>query len=858
MALNKQVHVYSVDTSAFYNDEENNFAIRMNKLYFKRNEIKIIPKENRSKIDKYRYKMLNKHIKNAKARLKEKFEINKGSVRELRKEHLKDSNIVSVFESSLTRTAGFKINEITTDVIIVRAFYFDILHSCILNGFILNGEKYKLFTASAGQIRTKKSVFIKESLWNKHANTLTCGLSIDRINERGGINVNKYLAYLALTNSATDKWEGFDIEKCIVVDDFETTFKTRVDFINEKTYEIKQNELMNVTIPHMDGCGICLPKVNRKPFMIRAPWVKGLIVPFQYNSFVKENRGSSTIKDIYGKEYDIFKDDIQIIFTKSQFKTYKYYNSWDEYKENFKKYNCEAGSCNEEPERIKNAKINYQMIQTLTDVKDEELEILTKKLNRDIYNISRDRDTMLKSLGVHEYNFEKNSLQQALELYPELLQDEHCRQILRDTRKKLVKEGKSARFPVNGKYTFLIPDLYAFCEWLFLGERNPKGILKNGEVACKLYDSEVELDVLRSPHLFLEHSIRKNKRSYDIKRWFITKGIYTSVHDPISRILQFDVDGDKALVIEDSTLINVANRNIEKYNILPLYYDMAKADPQLLTNQVFYNGMINAYSGGNIGAISNDITKIWNSEGNSDKEMEEKLKVIKYLCMENNFVIDYAKTLYKPTRPDNINDLIRSYTKAKTPKFFIYAKDKKLHQVEELNDSTVNRLENIVKDVKFNFKNTQLGKFDLNILKHNKNIKVSKCDFVILDLYNKLNREKNRFDYNTNSYTYTYQKIKEELLNLNFDKDYIIDILIEYLFSRKASKLLLFECFGEEIVKNIKNNINNPLGKEYIMCKECGKRVKKENNKMEYCKKCAKTRQSNHVKNYKIKQKTKK
>ena len=34
------------------------------------------------------------------------------------------------------------------------------------------GEKYKYFTSSAGQIRKKKAVFIKESVWNKIEKTI--------------------------------------------------------------------------------------------------------------------------------------------------------------------------------------------------------------------------------------------------------------------------------------------------------------------------------------------------------------------------------------------------------------------------------------------------------------------------------------------------------------------------------------------------------------------------------------------------------------------------------------------------------------------------------------------------------------
>lgn len=93
-------------------------------------------------------------------------------------------------------------------------------------------------------------------------------------------------------------------------------------------------------------------------------------------------------------------------------------------------------------------------------------------------------------------------------------------------------------------------------------------------------------------------------------------------------------DGDKSLVIADETIINAAERNTK--DIVPLYYNMAKAGAKIIDKNEIYNGMIAAYTGGNIGEISNNITKIWNS----GEITEEKLNAVKWLCMENNFVID--------------------------------------------------------------------------------------------------------------------------------------------------------------------------------------------------------------------------
>ena len=767
-------------------------------------------------------------------------------VRILNENYLKPCNVVSIFESSLSRALDIKTNTLSNDLIIVQTFFFDVLKDAILNGLFVNGEKYICFTASAGQIRTKKTIFIREESLKKIENSLMCGLTIDKINKYGGVNVNKFLAYLALSNSATDLWEDFDITKCIVVDDMETEVYGLVDFINDETYEITRQE-MNVPIVHTDGCGMILPSENKKSFMVRLPWVKGLLVPFDYVKFIKTYNTKSKIKDIYGKEWDVIKDDIRVIFTKSQFKMWKYYKSWEEYCENFKKYSCQAGKCNEEEDEIKNAKINYQMLQTITDITDAELLELCKENMEDINKIVYDKKHMLKLLGVTKENKNKNYIQQALEIYPNLIDDDYLKNIINQTKKSLVKKARVAKIKLDCKYTFMCPDLYAFCEYLFLGNKNPKGLLKNGEVYCSLYKDKDKLDCLRSPHLYKEHAIRKNVKdkmdnNIDRSEWFITKGLYLSVHDLISKMLQNDFDGDKSLVCAEELFVEIAERNMK--DIVPLFYNMKKAEPEIINNISIYNGLIAAYTGGNIGCYSNNISKIWDNEeiwSSDDKDKkEEALKAIKLLCMENNFTIDYAKTLYKPERPKEIKKLISKYTKRKLPHFFIYAKDKKRHQVESINNSTVNKLLKIIPNPRVSLNKLKLDDFDYNMLilddYKNKDRKVIKA-YKELDIkkYTMFNRNKNSENYN-----YVYKDIRDRILEVNGDIQHVIYSLVKYLYEVKKikNKTTLWECFGDVLVKNLKYNVSL----SYMYCEKCGNLTKRNNDKshsQKYCKKCS-------------------
>lgn len=850
IGLQKQVHIYSIDTSDLYNEYERQIHLKMNKYYLFKHKLEGLLQSKKHKSDRHQAKInhyisvTTKKIKALKNQLLELLELNK-DVRVIREESFNKKNVISLFESSLTRTMGLKTNELTRDIIVIRVFYFKVLKDIINNGFIdENGEKYVCFTASAGQIRTKKVVFVKESRLKQHYLSLTCGLTTDHINANGGININKFLAYLALSNSATDPWSEFNIDKAIVVDDFETEIECEVDFIDHHTFTIER-KVMKIPINHTDGCGMILPSLSSKAMMVRLPWIKGLLVPFAFDSFIRQYcNGIAIVKDIYGQEHDIISDGIQVIFTKSQFKMHQFYKDWNEYKHNFKKYNCESAKCNEEPGRIGCAKINYQMLQTLTDMSQEEVKLITNKTRQNIDNISKDKNTMLKALGVTVENENKNYFQQAIEIYPELLRDTYSLNVLKQIKQSMVKEAKSGKLDINGKYTFIIPDLYAFSQHLFLGDTDPPGLLANGEVSCKLYPNGRKLDCLRSPHLYIEHAVRTNKVNKLTSEWFITKGIHTSCHDPISKILMFDVDGDQSLVVADKTLVEIAERNTQ--NIVPLYYEMKKAQPCIISPSAIYNGLTTAYTGGNIGIFSNNISKVFNSE-NID------LDIIKILTAQNNYVIDYAKTLYKPNIPKEVKEKILSFTKNKLPYFFKYAKDKTDKQVEKPNGSTMNRITKSITNKRMMFKPPDFeNEFDYTNLLYNKNYRpnINSVDAKkIITLYSRLDINK-KFIYtietaeeklNGRSEPYAYWDIRQQLLTLNPNIWYVVDVLVEYLYNFKMSnfKTTLWSSFGDVLIENLRRNIDV----KYTYCEQCGCHIKKTSNRLKYCEQCKENRQ---------------
>ena len=871
MALNKLYYVYGLDTACFYTNEENELDKMMIKSRVVKSHIEEHLESGMSKhkkpysetqIKQYKkwHNWCTHKISSYKNQLIQTMQNNKDIIREVRPDKLyitvDGENIpapkkrVSIFDSTLTRCFGLKEREFNTEIVIVKVFFFEIAENIIKNGFMMNGKKYVFFSSSAGQIRTKKMVCVREDLLNEYWNKLTCGLTVEHINSLGGMNINKFLAYLALCNSATDPWIDFDISKSIVVDDFENGVPCEVDYIDDITYEITR-KTMSVPIPHMDGCGIMLPSVSDKNFMVRLPWVKGLLGVFDFVKFIGEHNCSPIVTDIYGIKHDIIKEDIQIIFTKSQFKMWKYFDNWGQYKDNFIKYHCQAGICNME-DGFTQATINYQMIQSLLDITDDELKALCEESSNTIKNITSNVSTMLETFGAIDDGSYKNAFQKCLIKYPELIGDAYSRQSLRDLKNSLEKELWSAKFKVNGYYTFLLPDLYAFCEWLFLHEEYPKGLLSGENVHCSLFEYGKDVDCLRSPHLYMEHAIRNNCTSDKIEKWFTTKAVYTSCHDIISKILMFDVDGDKSLVIQDDTLISVAKRNMS--DIVPLFYDMEKAKSELIIPENLYKGLSLAYTGGNIGIYSNDISKIKNSDellNGDEKTKDEALTCIKWLCLENNQTIDYAKTLYKSKRPSNVDEVIKKYTNKKLPAFFVFAKDKNIEQVEASNNSPVNRIAKLYpqRNLKFNFTNENIGKFNYQLLMSNPETEVND---VIVARYRKLVRKlkQNTTGYDKDGNYYSLlTDIRNELIGLGYDEKYICDVLVKQLFgiSKSINKRAFWAIYGDIVYDNLCRNIDE----NYVQCEKCKTRfyikragqticdecVQRENDRIERMKK---------------------
>jgi len=760
--------------------------------------------------------------------------------------NLNFSKKISEFSSELTRAMKLE-RDYTLDQIVVKWKSLDVMHQLITDGFymkILNpdgsttNKHYHFFTASAGQLRRDKLVFISDEMWEKIKKRIECGLPWDVINAHGGICTNKLMAYTALPGSATDEWTDFDLDRCIVINQFKGKVTDRMMYINHD-YTYKE-EVCTVEIDHTDGCGMMLPSVSDFNFMVRGPYVKGLLCVFDYLKFCEEKGVRPVIVDYWGLEHDLVKENIQIIFTESMVKMAKFYDSWQDFKDKCRSCGAMFGKMNYEEEEIDDTTVCYQFTQTLTDFTDEEIKEYTKREHDRIMNVTKDKDTMIRTLKGDVKS--DNPYKAALAYYPEMLWEGYTRSQLKDTRKRMLLDAKSGKIRMLNKRLFAIPDLYAACEYWFCHIEEPEGLLKNGEIACSVFRKYNEADVLRSPHLYCEHRIEKISHDPEVYKWFNTNGVYTSCKDLISRVLQFDVDGDQLNVIVDPLFVSVAKRNIEKYDVIPLFYEANKPKAEPVTKESLYNGLKRAHdysSGGitSIGEISNMLTRLWNRE-NPDRVAAA------WLTMFNNLTIDAAKTgqlsHYKdyPAVARKINKAIGGKN-GRLPYWFAFSKNgrkapapgKKKRKYLAPNNSTMNRICAAFSDIgNINLHNADISPFNWQMFLSepckDTNPEMCKvfCDMDNINISGVI--EAKDFDYFTereskSKYELLAKMIIEEMTDRFGPLENSYPYIVKFLFADKAvdkavHKQMFWRVYGDIALKNLKQNLSN-----YKVCKNC-------------------------------------
>lgn len=822
---------------------------------------------------------------------------------------------VPLFENDIVRLALQDRNEtldyqLLDEIIYMEIYHNDIMWQIIRDGIMIAGDEYRLFSATTGQVRHTTVTLIKKKFYEAHEGFLLVGLTREKINAKGGMNVGKFLAYTALplSSSVLPEKEIY-IDRCIVVKGLETVINGKVKYIDIQQDEAGQffvadtpNDYVyiedGIEIEHTDGAGMFLPGELPSSCQIRSGFFKGAMFPFDFRLFADDVANNNKIIDAWGNEVDIKEQDIRFIFTTSQLKMWKMYSSWDEYKQAFGENGLKItiNSYANPPKEI--VSFSYQYLQTLPYGCD--IRKLCDPAKDDLKRLHSDFDYVIEQMGYAddtETDIDDNSndeesedtdstksmdfaqkdntqstsrncnsiIAEALKIYPHLMYDSHIIEKIRKLAWSRKKSYKGGKIPVRGYYSYAAPDMYALCELLFCGNKNPEGLVPKNHVYNKYYDLKDNVEhliCLRSPHLSrYEYGKRDLIKSDKCRKWFkyMESDTVCSCHDLLSKTLQMDWDGDEILVSDDEELYELVKDLPDE----PLYYKMQTAEPQQITDEAIRDTLIKGFDNNVIGESSIALTKLWNSpEATKDNPIPYD-DAINVYCAYSNYAIDYPKTgkslalgdyekLYSDLVPPKDGASIFEEPKIKCPNFFIEAKGKQPNSVAKPTKNVMDRIKKYISTgtghIEFTFLEQTEGKndFDYRMLMNNEKGKNGKAKYEINrydskyeDLYCALSnrmarkrkicmeideeRKKNNVDstdvagkYETFHY-HCVQKFKEIFtdkrgtFNVDLAVNYLIDL--EYMQHDfvSRSKDILWKCFGHIMLENLKRNLNSDI-----------------------------------------------
>lgn len=396
-----------------------------------------------------------------------------------------------------------------------------------VKGFSLNGNHYEYLCSGSGQIRRNTSTFVESSYRERMVKALNCGLD-EKTKE---FPLAKYTAYFALSFSNV-LWVR-EPRVCVIKDFTRIVPNQPVDFIDrDKDGKLSlRHTTMDIQLNCADGQGLIDPDfatlwakdidVGFKPcsFIARTCFVKGNLVVFDFKAYAAEH-GITEISDRWGNKHQL--SDIDVLLSESQFKTNKYYDSWEDYLSYAHKYGIKWGvarySKEKDPEYTQ---VNYQYLQALT-LSQEDIEGLTKPTIDWIKGIcsgetlpalvfmlgSQDITLTPEHLFEAQVSSAKTPAMQCVAKDPDFLKDDYVKKRIYKAIKGIIKRAKLGKIWVRGNYEFCISDPVAQCQSA-LG-LDPVGVVPANNVWSDFWKQRMEgtgadgpgshvIDICRSP-----------------------------------------------------------------------------------------------------------------------------------------------------------------------------------------------------------------------------------------------------------------------------------------------------------------------------------------------------------------------
>ena len=577
--------------------------------------------------------------------------------------------------------------------------------------------KYVSTFCGAGHSRTQKNLFVQKDIVDKLNDILLCGMPKALIYDRP----SKWNAYYSMVT--TDSAPVTYMPNIVVIDDYEKIIKQKADIVEvcgtgtNKQYNpighkgMKHHKEPLKIIP-FDGAGLVTPECalkwakelncqsSKKKFYLPAcfqfrviPGIKGEVMVFDLKRFAREKKVSKIV-DLGGKTWDIFKDRIDVILTKSQFKFWKQYiddsgnfdywlwrNEFDKECHGYRRtFNIVSYGVHPDdlPEKTM---LSYQPEQSVNFTDIEISEVSSTGI--DIYRrVVSNIDEFLKYRRLIEMSDKTGEETENIDQYTppyyvallhnkDLFYDQYVHGKIEEDIKKLKNNILSGKLFVKGNYQVFIPDLYGLAEWAFHDElgHEPQGLLRKPyHIYSDWWNDRgaVTVDIMRNPAVGMEHRIGHLRNNRELKKWFKfqTTGIVTGMYDTLALSLNgADYDGDTVCTTDNIHLINAVKREfkagngrlvVKKIVGSPTEKDISKG---ILISDRAALMKVNQMSFKNsIGHVIDRVTDLWSCI-NLDKKRIKKYIMVGVIV--GSETIDFAKTGENASFPDEIVSFLK-------------------------------------------------------------------------------------------------------------------------------------------------------------------------------------------------------
>lgn len=765
-----------------------------------------------------------------------------------------------------------------------------------------NGRKYKRIIVSSSHSRTQKVMLVAENIWDKAMDILLCGL--DRDTEYKFMS--KWNSYIGL--AATDSIP-VSMPNIVIVNDKELRMKAKVDIVREidtwdedgnisRKFSVLHDKVKRIPTNLFDGAGIVAVRKAEEwrkelnldyipaSFQFRCiPCLKGKLYTMPVEEFAREYKVSKII-DIYGKEWDLFTDKIDCILTKSQFKFHDLYKSVGEWRTEFdkevhgykRKFNIsEYDVAFSELEDI--TVMAYQPLQTLS-FSGNDIKRLCNPTENSYVAACKSVEGFLKFRGICSEKDKDDDIEwsrfpsyyHAMYCNHSLFNDEFIKKKVKQDLKSAKERSYVGKITVKGNYQTLTPDLFALMQHIF--GLPVTGLLKYNQIYSNYWNHHLEdtplVDIIRSPHIAMEHSPVQAITSGQMEKWFAYQktGIIIAVfgNTIALKLNSADFDGDHVLTVNNPVICEAAINQFSNtiYHEKTEYpYRREGAKRKVIVNNMDeiidcdYKGYKN-----NIGNVINPISILW-SLGQSKKVQD----YIKIMSIVGSITIDYAKHGQEANIPKTIIKLLKNYQK---PYFMKYLRsgrkkrslEKELKAVDVLVDSeictelfddtdcTMNRIchymeekiSNIDMDInveeEFRWENLILSVPDITSHRYKRvRDKLVEMQEWLYEINNtKYNNTKDTDnsgrEYNRN-FDLLYEYAKAELLAIVYDESELLDILITIYYSDKKfmekykDKTVLWGCFGVQLIERSKCDFSHVGNSDMDKLIKRGEKAKK-------------------------------